>query len=125
VTAPLPPLRPLAIKERLSILFIERGQLDVLDGAFVVVDKIQATGSAASGRSELHQRRSSSDCRDPCRDRRGPLRLLGAQHGCRCDRDEFIEIPRSIGLDPANAVDGLRRALLAPSVKLKRSPVRR
>lgn len=36
---PLPPLRPIPIKERLSILYIERGRLDVLDGAFVVVDK--------------------------------------------------------------------------------------
>jgi len=36
---PLPPLKPIPIKERLSILFIEKGQLDVLDGAFVVVDK--------------------------------------------------------------------------------------
>ncbi len=35
----LPPLKPFAIKERLSILFIEKGHLDVLDGAFVVVDK--------------------------------------------------------------------------------------
>lgn len=35
----LPSLRPIPIKERLSILYIERGQLDVLDGAFVVVDK--------------------------------------------------------------------------------------
>lgn len=35
----LPALRPIPIKERLSILYIERGQLDVLDGAFVVVDK--------------------------------------------------------------------------------------
>jgi CRISPR-associated protein Cas1 len=35
----LPPLRPLPIKERLSILYIEYGHLDVLDGAFVVVDK--------------------------------------------------------------------------------------
>jgi CRISPR-associated protein Cas1 len=35
----LPPLRPIPIKERLSVLFIERGQLDVLDGAFVLVDK--------------------------------------------------------------------------------------
>lgn len=34
----LPPLRPIPIKERLSILYIERGNLDVLDGAFVVVD---------------------------------------------------------------------------------------
>lgn len=35
----LPPLKPIAMKERLSLLFIERGNLDVLDGAFVVVDK--------------------------------------------------------------------------------------
>lgn len=35
----LPPLKPIPIKERLSILFIEYGHLDVLDGAFVVVDK--------------------------------------------------------------------------------------
>lgn len=35
----LPPLKPLPIKDRLSILFVERGHLDVLDGAFVMVDK--------------------------------------------------------------------------------------
>ena len=35
----LPPLKPIAIKERLSILYVEKGNLDVLDGAFVVVDK--------------------------------------------------------------------------------------
>ncbi|MDP3480686.1 MAG: type I-E CRISPR-associated endonuclease Cas1e [Desulfoprunum sp.] len=35
----LPPLKPLPIKDRTSIIFIEYGQLDVLDGAFVVVDK--------------------------------------------------------------------------------------
>lgn len=34
----LPPLKPLPIKERLSVLFIERGEIDMLDGAFVVVD---------------------------------------------------------------------------------------
>jgi len=34
-----PALKPIPIKDRLSYLFIERGQLDVLDGAFVVVDK--------------------------------------------------------------------------------------
>jgi len=39
VSDPLPPLKPIPIKERLSILFVEKGQLDVLDGAFVVVDK--------------------------------------------------------------------------------------
>lgn len=39
MSTPLPPLKPIAIKERLSVLFIEKGHLDVLDGAFVVVDK--------------------------------------------------------------------------------------
>lgn len=33
------PLKPIPIKERLSILFVDKGNLDVLDGAFVVVDK--------------------------------------------------------------------------------------
>ena len=33
------PPKPIPIKDRASILFIEKGQLDVLDGAFVVVDK--------------------------------------------------------------------------------------
>ncbi|MGO9020533.1 MAG: type I-E CRISPR-associated endonuclease Cas1e [Syntrophobacteraceae bacterium] len=35
----LPPIKPIPIKDRVSVLFIERGQLDVLDGAFVLVDK--------------------------------------------------------------------------------------
>src|SRR5712692_11418419 len=35
----LPPLKPIAMKERVSMLFIEYCQIDVLDGAFVVVDK--------------------------------------------------------------------------------------
>lgn len=35
----LAPPKPIPIKDRASILFIERGQLDVLDGAFVVVDQ--------------------------------------------------------------------------------------
>lgn len=34
----LPPPRPIPIKERSSLVFVERGQVDVLDGAFVVVD---------------------------------------------------------------------------------------
>ncbi|OWY37339.1 subtype I-E CRISPR-associated endonuclease Cas1 [Xenophilus sp. AP218F] len=38
MTEPLPKLKPLPIKERLSVLFVERCQLDVLDGAFVAVD---------------------------------------------------------------------------------------
>jgi CRISPR-associated protein Cas1 len=35
----LPPLKPIPVKDRLSVLFVERGELDVLDGAFVVIDK--------------------------------------------------------------------------------------
>lgn len=35
----LPPPRPIPIRERASILFLERGRLDVLDGAFVMVDE--------------------------------------------------------------------------------------
>ena len=35
----LPPLKPIPIKDRISTLFLEKGNLDVLDGAFVVVDK--------------------------------------------------------------------------------------
>jgi CRISPR-associated protein Cas1 len=35
----LPPLKPIPIKDRLSVLFVDRGQLDVLEGAFVLVDK--------------------------------------------------------------------------------------
>ncbi|MGD9818929.1 MAG: type I-E CRISPR-associated endonuclease Cas1e [Desulfomonilaceae bacterium] len=35
----LEPLKPISMKERASILFVEKGHLDVLDSAFVVVDK--------------------------------------------------------------------------------------
>ena len=35
----LPPLKPIPIKDRVSVAFVEKGNLDVLDGAFVVVDK--------------------------------------------------------------------------------------
>lgn len=34
----LPPPKPIPLRERASILFIEYGQVDVIDGAFVVVD---------------------------------------------------------------------------------------
>lgn len=35
----LPPPWPIPLKERSSILFVAMGQLDVLDGAFVLVDQ--------------------------------------------------------------------------------------
>ncbi|WP_049722718.1 type I-E CRISPR-associated endonuclease Cas1e [Gilvimarinus polysaccharolyticus] len=33
------PLKPIPIKDRNSMIFVEHGQIDVLDGAFVVIDK--------------------------------------------------------------------------------------
>ena len=36
----LPPPRPIPIKDRASLLFLEKGRLDVLDGAFVLVDEV-------------------------------------------------------------------------------------
>lgn len=39
--APPPPLKPLPMKDRISMMFIQYGQIDVVDGAFVVID---ATG---------------------------------------------------------------------------------
>jgi CRISP-associated protein Cas1 len=38
MTGLLPPLKPIPLKERISVVFIERGEIDMLDGAFVVID---------------------------------------------------------------------------------------
>lgn len=35
----LPPLKPLPLKDRVSMVFVQYGQIDVLDGAFVVLDR--------------------------------------------------------------------------------------
>jgi len=35
----LPPLKPIAMKERVSMVFLQKGQIDVKDGAFVEIDK--------------------------------------------------------------------------------------
>lgn len=35
----LPPIKPLPMKDRVSMIFVQYGQIDVLDGAFVVIDK--------------------------------------------------------------------------------------
>lgn len=35
----LPPVKPIPIKDRVSVMYVEKGNLDVLDGAFVLVDK--------------------------------------------------------------------------------------
>lgn len=36
---PPPPLKPLPMKDRVSMIFIQYGQIDVVDGAFVVIDQ--------------------------------------------------------------------------------------
>ncbi len=38
MTVLLPPLKPILMKDRISMIFIQYGEIDVLDGAFVVVD---------------------------------------------------------------------------------------
>lgn len=38
MTALLPPLKPILMKDCISMMFIQYGEIDVLDGAFVVVD---------------------------------------------------------------------------------------
>lgn len=35
----LPPIKPIPIKDRVSVVYVDKGHLDMLDGAFVVVDK--------------------------------------------------------------------------------------
>jgi CRISPR-associated protein Cas1 len=35
----LPPLKPIPMKDRVSVFYVEKGNLDMLDGAFVIVDK--------------------------------------------------------------------------------------
>jgi CRISPR-associated protein Cas1 len=50
----LPPLKPIPIKDRLSMIFVYYGRIDVKDGAFVVVDEVNGerkhipVGSVAS-----------------------------------------------------------------------------
>lgn len=34
-----PPIKPLPMKDRISMMFVQYGQIDVLDGAFVVIDQ--------------------------------------------------------------------------------------
>ena len=68
------PPRPIPIKDRASILFIEKGQLDVLDGAFVVVDRTGVRTHIPVGGLACHdagaRRAHLSRCRGACRTRR-------------------------------------------------------
>jgi len=33
------PLKPISLKKRISMIFIKYGQIDLIDGAFVIIDK--------------------------------------------------------------------------------------
>ncbi len=39
VKSMLPPLKPIPMKDRISMIYLQYGQVDVIDGAFVLVDK--------------------------------------------------------------------------------------
>ena len=58
-------LKPIPMKERLSILFVNYGRLDVIDGDFVLVDKngVQTHIPVGSGFvSFLQKEGEKSDC---------------------------------------------------------------
>jgi CRISP-associated protein Cas1 len=44
----LPPPRPIPLKDRSSIIFIEKGNVDVLDGAFVVSTRMESGRTSRS-----------------------------------------------------------------------------
>jgi CRISPR-associated protein Cas1 len=44
----LPPPRPIPLKDRYSMIFIEKGNVDVLDGDFVIVDIAGAYPAAST-----------------------------------------------------------------------------
>ncbi len=49
----LVPPKPIPMKERSSIIFVEYGQIDVIDGAFVVVDKTGISNAYSDRRLRL------------------------------------------------------------------------
>ena len=40
MTSPFIPLKPIPIKDRVSMVFVGMGRIDVRDGAFVVIDEV-------------------------------------------------------------------------------------
>ena len=72
--APYVELRPIAIKDRSSIVFLEYGQVDVIDGAFVLVDPVLA--AAVQTRSPQHAR---LDHRSGADDHRALARAAGEE----------------------------------------------
>ena len=48
----LPPPKPIMMKERVSMLFLEYGESDVLDWAFVLIDKTGVLTQIPESRTE-------------------------------------------------------------------------
>jgi hypothetical protein len=102
----LPPLKPIPIKDRLSVVFVEQGRLDVLDGAFVVVDKNGVrthipVGSVACLMLEPGTRVSHAAV------------VLAARVGLSCP--PFVKTLSSAEIDPAGAASARPRQGCRPS----------
>lgn len=50
----VPPLSPIMLKDRVSMIFLRYGQLDVIDGAFVLVDQNGVRTHIPVGSVALH-----------------------------------------------------------------------
>ena len=48
------PLSPIPLKDRTSMIFLQYGQIDVLDGAFVLIDKTGIESFPRGGASGRH-----------------------------------------------------------------------
>lgn len=59
------PLRRTPLRERASVLFVERGQIDVDDQAFVVVDVSGRTQIPLAGITALRPSADGAHYRDP------------------------------------------------------------
>lgn len=53
------PLSPIPLKDRTSMIFLQYGQIDVLDGAFVLIDKTDPH-AYSSGIGRLHYARTGN-----------------------------------------------------------------
>ncbi|STF41083.1 CRISPR-associated protein [Escherichia coli] len=55
------PLSPIPLKDRTSMIFLQYGQIDVLDGAFVLIDKNRDTHAHSGGSGRLYYARTGNE----------------------------------------------------------------
>ena len=55
------PLSPIPLKDRTSMIFLQYGQIDVLDGAFVLIDKTGIRTHIPVGSVVLHYARTGNE----------------------------------------------------------------